>query len=228
MRGWRAALCGWGLLGGWVGAQTSVEVVSQLSETGFTVPVPVQLDTDREVAGLQFDLRYDSQVLAMGEPVLGPGLQGITISTRRIAPGQRRVLIYSEDSSPLPNSILLNLPGTVPPGVTLPGVSISLEAARASDAQGVAVEPLALVSGVIELTDGVPVFFESVSVAADGTAFLTFTGVSGREVALEFSTDLETWTEVTVLQIEDGETVQVVDPQGLREKGFYRARVISP
>lgn len=209
-------------------AQTTVRVLSQASEAGFTVAVPIRLDANQQVVGLQFDLTYSPLKLALGEPSLGADLNGIVLASRRIAPGKRRVLVYVDDLSVLPDTILLNVPGTVPPGVSDASIPITLTAAKASDDAGREVSPLSLLSGVINLKANELISFDSVNVAADGTAFLSFTGVSGKQVALEFTTDLELWVQIGVLQIEDGEIVEVQDREGLRERGFYRARILVP
>ena len=222
-----AWLVGWlAILGAIAGAQTTIEVVSPTSRAGFTVPVPIRLDANQGAVGLQFDLSYDSQKLSIGEPTSGLG--DLVVSSRRLAPGLRRVLIRSGDLSVLPDAILIELPATVPPGVTDDSVSLTLDAAVASDGQAVAVAPVTLLSGAVFLEDGVPVFIEVVQVDPDGTAYLSFTGVSGTQVALEFSDSLGMWQQLGVFELEEGEIVEVVDPEGLRDHAFYRARVLVP
>jgi hypothetical protein len=80
---------------------------------GVTVQVAVTLLTDTNVTALQFDLRYNPQSLAAGDPEAGGAVADHVVASSGVSSGTLRVALHSFSNTPLTNGVLVFVPLTI-------------------------------------------------------------------------------------------------------------------
>lgn len=89
-----------GLLGVEPGfAQTSISIDSVRGYPGRTVSLPVHLAKATNITAAQFDITYNASKVTPSDAVLGASISNHLVRSREIAPGIRRVLVYSVANS---------------------------------------------------------------------------------------------------------------------------------
>ena len=95
-----------------VGAQTLLSIGSLPAFPGATVNVPVNLARATNVVAAQFDVAFDPARVSSG---LAQGDSRQTVVSREIAPGVRRVLVFSRQNSVITNRTPVSMAFAVSP-----------------------------------------------------------------------------------------------------------------
>lgn len=192
---------------------------------GQTVSVPVQIESTRSIAALQFDLTADPQNLTTGSPSAGEILSNHTIASASLTASKRRVVLYSLENSSIAEGHMLTIPVQATPQAPDGVYKITVSNVIASDPRGKRIPLLAgdlniLIGSTLELR-----LDASLLSAAD--LQLKITGTSGTRCKVESSSDLQNWALVGELTLVDG-SASLSDP--IAEDGssrFYRAITIE-
>ncbi len=172
------------LSGRFVGmAATHLTLGSQPGTAGNQVIVPVTLNTDVQVVGLQLDAVYDSAQLTASNVALGSALNSsYEVQSSEITAGTRRILLFSDQNLNLPNGELVLITFTIA-GSANPGtVTVSLSGVLVAnpDADAVATD---------SLTDGGVVVSEATAVVQARHLFYNDSGFDGTTNADAIATD---------------------------------------
>ncbi len=89
-------------------AETKVIAGRAAGSPGFSALVPFTLESDAEIAGLQFDLAFNPDHLVGWEIFPGADLGDQEIHARQLEPGKIRDLVYSPASTWLPNGNIVS------------------------------------------------------------------------------------------------------------------------
>ncbi len=170
-------------------AQTSLNVGNLPGYPGATVAVPVALRQAANVTAAQFDVAYNAARVTAGEFVPGAALANHVVRTREVAPGVRRVLIYSLANALMPtNGFNATLPISLPPtervgsGPLTPGNVVVAHP-----------DATAVVSVVLKAGE---VFITPARRNADGTANFFTASEPGTNYVAQASTNLVQWTNI--------------------------------
>jgi hypothetical protein len=143
----------------------------------------------REVVAFQADLRFDSSGIADGPPGSGTISTRHTLASSQLAPGIRRVLVYSVENAVLTNGTIATVPFTVQPmeyrNFTLVLTNVILVRADASRVAATNINGLIALSQVFVAPDG----------HADGFLNVVSNAVDECYV-IQATTDLVTWVNV--------------------------------
>jgi hypothetical protein len=93
---WQWTLCALALAGApWVVAQPALSVATLPGYPGATVSLPLSLRQVTNVTAAQFDVAFNPAKVASGELLPGAVFPDHVVRSREIAPGVRRVLVFS-------------------------------------------------------------------------------------------------------------------------------------
>src|SRR5687768_5933079 len=95
------------------GAETTLSVGSQPGFPTIPTPLPVLLRDATNAVAVQFDLTYTPHRVLPGQTELAAALPNHVIRTYDLAPGLRRVLIYSRANTAITNRNLANTTFTI-------------------------------------------------------------------------------------------------------------------
>jgi Cohesin domain len=200
-------------------AQTSLSVGTVRGYPGLTVSVPVQIGKATNVTAAQFDVTYDPGKVTPADSVLGASLSNHVIRSREIAPGVRRVLLYSTANSSITvtsRAEVARMPFTVAPHERVHSGPITPVNAILATADPAALRPLALAHGTIFVS---PVYREP-----SGIVDLFLPSTADERYLFQATTDLVTWVTLST-NLATGSFIDLVDrdaPQYLYR--FYRIR----
>jgi len=105
-------------------------IEDQIAGSGQTVELPVLLNTDQDIKGLQFTLIWDPAIARVGPPQLTAENPDFTVSTGNGRDGRMKVLVFSMTSAIMhtENPVILTLPVTV---IATAGQEVSIQFAKA-------------------------------------------------------------------------------------------------
>ena len=137
-------------------AAAGLNVGEQTSSRGSIVAIDVLMQSDSNVAALQFDLVFDNSRLSVQSPSLAPSQSTHLLDSEIIAPGRLRVAVFSPLSSPLSNGRLATIPFKVGSNVNPGELHLVLEANEVilSTPAGRSIDDPALNNGAILVEPG--------------------------------------------------------------------------
>lgn len=131
---WRKAFvrCGlWSalfLVEAFVGAATTVSVPDAIAHPGRSVSIPIVLETDVELVGIQFDVRWETSLFDAVTLVVDSSLpEGIRVQSGRLSAGRYRLAVYGTGTGYLPSQRVAQLQLVVAEGSLLTPSRIRLE-----------------------------------------------------------------------------------------------------
>ena len=107
---------------------TVVSIVDQDVRPGSVVTVPIELETDDDVFGIQFDVFYDAQqLIASLASGVDASLSELAVKSSLLAAGHQRMAVYSLGENSLPSQPLVQLNLVIPPDIPRETTVIRLE-----------------------------------------------------------------------------------------------------
>lgn len=190
---------------------------------GSTAWVAVNYTTDTNAPSLQFDLIYRTNDLTAGTPVGGNALSDHQVASAEVAPGIRRVLIFSFANTPISNGVLAYVPFAIATNATDHDESILFSNVVVSSASA-SVVPAGTNDGVLAIA--VPPQFSAVF-PTNGSIHLQLAGTAGRNYAIQGTTNVAqpVWVPLYTNTAVGG-VLAFDDAAGLPQR-FYRA-VVAP
>src|SRR5688572_3166517 len=128
--------------------QTLLSIGSQTAYPGASVNVPVTFTRATNVVAAQFDVTFDPDRVASG-PAVADQVGRHVVLSREIAPGVRRVLMFSRQNSVVTNRNPVQLPFAVAPTEYQGSGPLAPANAILARANATPVAPLALGDGAI-------------------------------------------------------------------------------
>lgn len=171
-------------------AQPALTLGTVPAYPGTTAVVPTSLRQASIAVAAQFDVAFNSSKVTALEPALDFRLTNHVLRSRQIAPGVRRVLIYSLSNSAMArtNLALASLPFTVAPNEFVGSGAISPTNVILARVDGQAMPPPTLLSGAI--------FTRPVSFLPNGTAQFFLPSEPDRTYLIQASSDLQSWADL--------------------------------
>ena len=127
-------------------AATAVSVPDAIAHPGRSVSIPIGLETDAELVGIQFDVRWETSLFDASTLVADPSLpEGIRVQSGRLSAGHYRLAVYGTGTGYLPSQRVAQLQLVVAEGSLLTPSRIRLE----SLLLGGAASPAAVDGGVL-------------------------------------------------------------------------------
>lgn len=134
-------------------AQTAVEVQSVRGYPGQTTTVPISVRRATNVVAAQFDLAYNTTKGALHEPELSARYSNHVVRSREIAPGVRRVLVYSSGNAELrTNGFGGSFNFDVPVGERVGSGPITPQNVVLARGDATAITPVSVKSGTVFVT----------------------------------------------------------------------------
>jgi hypothetical protein len=194
-------------------AQPLLTVSSLPAFPGATVNVPVGLARATNVVAAQFDLAFDPSRVSSGAAVPIAG-SGQTVVSHEVAPGVRRVLVFSRQNTVITNRSIASLPFSVSAteynnsGPLVPTNPILAK----KDAT--ALTPVGLSGGTI--------FVRPVNRLPDGHVQFFLPSTPDRRYYIQASTDLRQWSNIST-NVASGSFLDLIDVDAASyEYRFYR------
>jgi hypothetical protein len=201
---------------------TELRVGTGIGTPGGNALVPVTLSTDTSVIALQFDISASSPGLASDGAVAATALNRIRVASRELSPGLRRVLIFTQDSQPLPNGTLVNLPFSIAANASVGTTTVSPAQVLISNPQ-FGLVPYTASAGSITISSGSIAEFKSALFDATGVFQLELSATAGRSYRIEASPDLKSWSPL-LTEFAVNSLLRVADTNAPRSPArFYRA-----
>lgn len=126
-------------------AATMISVPDAIAHPGESLSLPISLETDAELVGIQFDIRWESDMFVEAALIAEPSLpEEIRVQSGRLSAGHHRLAIYGTGDSYLPSQRVAQLKLVVAEGTLLTPSRIQLEALLL----GGAASPVAVDGGI--------------------------------------------------------------------------------
>lgn len=204
-------------------AQPALTVVGLPGYPGATVTVPVSFRQATNVTAAQFDVAYNPDKVTAGVLVPGTLLSNHLARSREIAPGVRRVLVYSSLNTAVTvtnQATLTSLAFTVPATEYVGSGPITLSKAVLARPDATEVIPVALTSGAI--------FVRPVNRREDGIVDFFLSSVPGERYLIQATTNLLDWVNIST-NVATGSFMQLVDLNAPNYSfRLYRWESLSP
>jgi hypothetical protein len=195
--------------------ETSLSIGSQPGFPAFPVTLQVMLKSPTNVAAAQFDLSYNPNKVIAGQIELFQALSNHVMRSYDLAPGVRRVLIYSPSNTIITNRQLARATFAVAAQERSSSGPISPAEAILAQNDGVAVLPLTINAGSI--------FVTPVHLGDDGTADLFLQVSNDQRYIIQASTNLQHWIPIST-NSPVGDYLQHNDPDARNyQHRFYKA-----
>ncbi len=122
-------------------AATKVTIRDESGRPGTSVSLPVVIESDNPLYGIQLDVRFDANQLiaSLATPVLDLG-SDVVIKTSFIASGHQRLAIYSLGSQPLPNQSVAQLHFSIPSDIPVEPTLVRVDGLRVAGGDGSVLE----------------------------------------------------------------------------------------
>jgi Cohesin domain len=215
MMAWLSCLvfqCGLSLLG-----QTSLSIGNTPGFPGVNVSVPAIVGKATNVVAAQFDVSFDTSKVTAGAASQGGGAPNHFVRSREIAPGVRRVVVYSlsATSGTVSNQgAVAMLPFAVSPTERVSSGPLTPANVLLARRDSRPVQPLALAAGEI--------FMQSVRREADGLVQFFLPSTPEERYTIQATTDFEQWINLTnVVALGDYLDLVDVDAPNYSHR-FYR------
>lgn len=193
------------------------------SATGF---VEIELLATAPAVGVQVDLDYPATEFVLGPAERGPALASHALRDAEVAPGRRRMLVYSTRNDRLSNGVLARIPVTHVGAAGTGSFELPLAAALVATPDGLSHRPLNTVAGSILLGASAPPALSALTLTPEGGVRFVLSGTEGSTYQIEASDDLRSWIDLdrhTLLGRE--KVIQDLPPLAVRHR-FYRARLV--
>lgn len=203
-------------------AATGLTAGSGAGVPGGALLIPISLNSDASVAALQFDLAAASSLLVSDGAVAANQSAGLRVLSREVSPGIRRVLVYRTDGLPLPGGELVSIPFLIAANASPGTIPLKLDNVVLSDLQFGRL-PADQAAGAVTIASGETIEFRSVRFDEAGAFQLELRASAGRQIRIEVSSDLKSWTLLTTESAAGG-AVRIVDANsGGAATRYYRA-----
>jgi len=197
------------------GAGASLTIGSAPAYPGTTVSIPVLARTSNAVVAAQFDVTFSPTRASLGDAISGRAAANHRIKSVEIAPGIRRVLVYSMNNSSISNrGALVNIPVTVSPQEHVGSGPITPMNAILATKEATAVTPVELIAG--------QVLTRPVNPGADGAVQFFLPSTNDSWYLIQASSNLVDWLTITNLQA-NADFMDLMDADAARyAHRFYR------
>ena len=197
-------------------AQTAVEIQSVRGYPGQTATVPFTVRKATNVVAAQFDLAYAPGHGSLRDPELAARFTNHVLRSREIAPGVRRVLVYSRNNALLrTNGFTGSFAVDIPAAERVGSGPLTPQNVVLARADGTAITPVSAKSGTVFVT---PVYRDP----ASGVVDLFFPSASNERYFLQTTTDFARW-EIIATNVAAGDFMDWVDVDAPRfPHRFYR------
>ena len=202
-------------------AQTSLGVANTRGYPGQTASVPFTVRQATNVVAAQFDLAYNSAKGTLREPVLATRHSNHVVRSREIAPGVRRVLVYSPGNALLlTNGLSGSFAFEVPASERVGSGPITPQGVLLARANATAIAPVSARSGTVFVT---PVYRDP----ASGVVDLFFRGEDNQRYLLQATTNFIHWENLEI-NVASGSFVDWMDRDASRYPyRFYRTALFD-
>ena len=208
-------------------AGTELAMGTGTGTPGTLVVVPITLATEAPVLAVQFDLLSPPGSLTSQGAIANDSSSLISVHSREVEPGVRRVLVYSRNSAPLPNGVLASIAFQIPPATPFGRTPLSLRGAVVSDGSFRPAGPLTLTEGAVIVASALSAQFVAALFDSQGVLHLELTAAGGRTLSVQASPDLRFWTNLT-LNLPASGSIQLTDTNAVTAPyRFYRA-IVTP
>ena len=184
----------------------------------------VDLTAESPVVAAQFDLLFSPGLAEGAATDPGDGASSHHLVSADIAPGVRRVVVYSLDNRPLVNGALAQIALRLFPGLSDQVVPLTLTNVVLSDPMAAGLTPISLAHGTLLVTTALPARFTLAERLENGGFRLQFSGTPDRRYVLERSSTLTSWSVLSTNTAVGG-IVEFLDPASIHGQSFYRAVV---
>lgn len=200
-------------------AQTNAATISVAAVRGIpgsTVNVPLATSHTGVVSAVQYDLSYHPAKMSAGTLLSGNVSNNFITRSRQIAPGVHRILTYNSSLALLPtNTVIGELPFTVPAGLLSGGGRITISNAVAASLSATLVAPLRLRHGAV--------LVEPVYRGPDGVVDLFLIVQSNRTYVVQATTNFVSWINIAT-NFAGFDYLVEQDPDAVNYQArFYRA-----
>ncbi len=185
-----------------VQAQTVLSVGSAPAYPGASISVPVSLIRPTNVVAAQFDIAFDPARVASGSAQPDPASPRHSVLSREIAPGVRRVLVYSTQNLAITNRNPAYLPFTVSPNEHVGSGPLTPRNAILARGNGTAAPPPTLASGTI--------FVRPVNLLPDGRVQFFLPSTPDQRYYIQASSDLSSWVNIST-NVATGTFLDLID-----------------
>lgn len=200
-------------------AETVFAVGSTRGQAGATLSMPLILLGETNVVALQADLRFDTANLAFGGVSPTQLAASHVVASSELAPGLRRVLLYSPGNVPLADGVLANLAFTLASTALPRTLAVSL-----TNVMLVTANP----SLVPSLNSGGLVVMNPILIGSDGSAQFFLNARPGSTNVVQASTNLDLWTDIGAA-IPSSTSLEFIDTNATRfPYRFYRIKPPAP
>ena len=171
-------------------AQTSIEVQSVRGYPGQTASVPFTVRKATNLVAAQFDLAYNSAHATLHEPELAARYTNHVVRSREIAPGVRRMLVYSRSNALLrTNGFTGSFAVDIPAAERVGSGPLTPRNVVLARADGTTIAPVSAKSGTVFVT---PVYRDPTS----GVVDLFFPSAANERYFLQATTDFARWETI--------------------------------
>ncbi|MGE3309933.1 MAG: hypothetical protein AB7O66_08180 [Limisphaerales bacterium] len=186
----------------------------------------LELASFQPVVGVQLDLDYPASQLVLGTPQRGPTLDVQVLKSAEVAPGRRRLLIYSARNQVLVPGVIAEIPVTHVGSASTGTFPIVLTNAIVASPTALAERPLNLFSSELILGGSGPPILSAAAVGPDGRIRFILEGADGETYQIEGSTDLDVWTDIVRVTVAGTQVAVENLPTAGATYRFYRARAV--
>src|SRR6266850_64934 len=196
-------------------AQTSLNIGSTPGYPRTTVSVPIDLRRASNAVAAQFDVGFNQNKVTAGEIVPVASLASHIVRSREIAPGVRRVLVYSRSNGAFQsNGFSANLPFSISANEHVSSGPITPANLIVARRDGIAVAPVGSESGTI--------FIGPVHRNPDGQVQFFLPSLEDERYLIQASTNLLDWMTLTNV-VAASEFMDLVDADAPKfPHRFYR------
>ncbi len=210
-------------------SQSLFTIGMEAAPQGARALIPVEMQSDPSPVAIQMDMMFNENIV-LSEPTLrGNSSSGHEMASRLLAPGRRRIVIYSESNTAIPDGLIIDAPFQILPGAPSGLSQLQLQNVIAADSLAEQLGSISVTAGGIQVIEGGngPTL-RGFSVSVDGVFGFELNVLDGAEYRIEVSEDLQAWEELETITA-NGETLQFTDPDSPNlQKRFYRAIQIQP
>ena len=210
------ALLALSLSGSLRGADPFLNVGNTRGYSGTSANVPIFVRRATNVVAAQFDIAFNSGKSSAGNAMAGTAMIDHVIKSRELAPGVRRVLIYSLNNTALrTNGTVALIPFNVASTERLDSGPLIPSNVILAKRDATRVAPLTLNSGKI--------FVSPIQLNPDGQVAFFLSSEPDRTYVIETPTNLLDWIPIST-KVADGDFMDLMDQHGAGYPSrFYKA-----
>lgn len=200
------------------GSQPQIAIQTARGFPGETILLPINARRLTNVAAMQFDVNYSSARVSVAPPVSGLPSGPHRFLSREVSPGIHRILIFSNQNSPLTNrGTLAYLPVSVPANEYVGSGPIPMAGAVLAGSGGIAMKPISTVGGNVFVA---PVFRQP-----EGNVSFFLPSEVDQLYIIQASTNLVDWMNLST-NSSPSSFLDLLDPDlTIYPQRFYRANL---